>query len=259
MNEDIFSSLLKDRKQYYSKTEYPNHTDYNYGSNFKYQPHGSLSFSIINNDNVSVSPIFCEGKSYRINNKTFDFAPGTLRTSIIQSERQLSHVLPYFFATYVDIDGDATIDLVYNKDNQYWIVYTNIPAQFVEFCKDKTFQFQSIQWSVPDSPLYISKSDTGIGTHDTEITFTDFNGDGLPDLLKKSSECQVWLNKRDGFNTYISWNIPNDFGISRRYIPRNRDGNRTFSSITDLNADGLPDYLYKNTSGMGGRQTLYVI
>ncbi len=203
-----------------------------------------------------------------------DGSPGTainiynfstpFRTHLKACERYTLFDLNWFPSTsyvakYIDIDNDGCLDLVYRQSYNLWIVYPNIYNQFIKYSEDNSYQFQSQNWPFPrnNGHDYISSTYRYYFENSgTKSKVQDINGDGYPDFLiyrtRSYEPFRVWINNGNSFDEEIFWTTPNlgTFLTSDdNYNYTSSDGDswqthRLRSSITDLNADGLPDFLY---------------
>lgn len=142
---------------------------------------------------------------------------------------------------FVDINGDGLPDVVKRRD------CSDTSCSGVMLNTGYGWQNDSI-WLLPiDFAFTSSGADTG-------VRLIDLNGDGLLDLIKRqscsSSSCSgVLLNNGSGWAMDNgAWNISKDMAF---VSDQNNNGVR----ITDVNGDGLPDFIkreectYSNCSG----------
>ncbi len=133
-----------------------------------------------------------------------------------------------------DVTGDGRPDLLWNGE-----VYVNDGAGFIQ------------QWDQKISLSSITVAgQNGSSTTRTEVF--DFNGDGLPDQLSDFG-ASLWLNTGRGLAPSIPLAIQNPPGMSGIRASNggtHTDGSGlsdTYADFFDINGDGLPDRVYKNS------------
>ena len=159
-----------------------------------------------------------------------------------------------------DFNGDGLPDLiVFDQPNAVWRVYPN---------QGRGFSLTAIEFPAPQrrGGLNLPIRQVASTWDDLNVGFADFNGDGLPDLLRRIDtvyeglvypECgsfidsplrydcmEVFWNNGKGFDEEIGI-IPIPRGpIAQSYDPPG-GVSVTVRDIVDINGDGLPDYVYR--------------
>ncbi len=136
----------------------------------------------------------------------------------------------------VDMDGDGLPDRVVRKDFDHWCVWKNNGAGFD----------LSVQWTAPSLVWGLGRHNlTPYGQFDIQTIFSllaDLNGDGRPDFVAPGA---VSLNQDGGFDSSVSWSWdPSSPGFVQQVgnIGQSPPLSLSYSSILDVNGDGLPDH-----------------
>ncbi|MFA5167827.1 MAG: toxin TcdB middle/N-terminal domain-containing protein [Candidatus Omnitrophota bacterium] len=154
------------------------------------------------------------------------------------------------YADAVDINGDGLIDRVQKKsDNDKWIYYKNKGGSFAAG--------QNItNISVPDGvneKRWINASYQASGYSTTRAALIDLNGDGLIDRLVSKDTGPWYWQKNTGaaFADPVGINTitPADGSVAQTHIEYTYVYNaaNTYTSLVDMNGDGLPDRVMKGT------------
>jgi len=153
----------------------------------------------------------------------------------------------------IDMNGDGLPDrVVYDKTTPYdtWTVYYNTGT-------GSGFG-SSNDW--PNPSAWGSVNGNYVRNVDSNGSYTDvidMNGDGLPDRVvkDKTSPYDTWtvyLNNGSGFNPGMDWSNPSGNGpIEGNYIRNTHDWAGIYTDVIDMNGDGLPDRVVKNTATGG--------
>lgn len=157
----------------------------------------------------------------------------------------------------IDMNGDGLVDLVVT-DSSPWLVYLN---------NGRGFDASPVPYHIPGGghpPI----SDSGGAWQ--RFGLTDFNGDGLPDLLfyneaqppnattgmckissapgTKLHDCfLVAFNNGAGFDEYVVNEVPGGYGFSRD------DHKKYYRDLLDINGDGLPDLIERPLVQVGAQ------
>jgi RHS repeat-associated protein len=141
------------------------------------------------------------------------------------------------FVAMLDINGDGLPDHV-KKDG------TTIGYFKVRLNNGSGFAYDT-QWPALGDNWNLGNGDTAGGTF---IAMLDINGDGLPDHVEKRASMagyfNVRLNTGSGFGPLARWSASGDnwnLGNGDTY-------GGTFIAMLDLNGDGLPDHVEKNST-----------
>ena len=117
--------------------------------------------------------------------------------------------------SFVDMDGDGYVDMLWAEKNSYKIYFNDGTAHF-------------------DSPIVATNS-PDVSTTNDNVKFADFNGDGLLDVVYwEDASGSLWLNNgENGYEPPLNnLNFPAEYDLSSGYL-----------SLVDLNGDGLTDLL----------------
>ena len=95
---------------------------------------------------------------------------------------------------------------------------------------------KSTSWALPSDPTMLSNCGAGFQTY-----FSDVNGDGLTDVIYAcaGSASDVFLNNGSGFTKSTTWTLP----VDSTFAANCGGWNYVSYYFTDLNGDGLPDYV----------------
>jgi RHS repeat-associated protein len=151
--------------------------------------------------------------------------------SFSQDDTWSNSDFPYFSAEnnedlgsrIVDVDGDGLPDIIQSRNNSETVYINNGDS----FSQDAT-------WSNSDIPEFV---DDGV---DQGARFLDINGDGLQDIIKRSSgdDLEVYINKGESFEYSIQWSNNPTIPSFARF-----NGEDNGTRILDINSDGLPDII----------------
>ncbi|MDC7223335.1 MAG: SpvB/TcaC N-terminal domain-containing protein, partial [Spirochaetales bacterium] len=139
----------------------------------------------------------------------------------------------------LDINGDNLPDRIWkNNDMDYLAVALNNGSGFDS----------EENWGNPEGASWNLYAIDGSNDDESVITFIDMNADGLPDRVWKNNDMDymaVALNNGNGFESEADWGNPE--GASWNLYARDggNDDERVITLI-DMNADGLPDRVWKN-------------
>ncbi|MCD4739346.1 MAG: FG-GAP-like repeat-containing protein, partial [Anaerolineae bacterium] len=126
------------------------------------------------------------------------------------------------------------------------------PAQF-------DYQVLDSDWS--ERQTWGDTEGTGGGSYvrhvnsgnDTQVDMLDMNGDGLPDVVHREStstnngEVWVWLNTGSGWSERQTWGDTEGTG-GGSYVRHVNSGNDTQVDMLDMNGDGLPDVVHREST-----------
>ncbi len=141
----------------------------------------------------------------------------------------------------VDLNGDGLADIVYSN------LYYNFRASYLNTGNGWV---DAPQWQVP-SGLWFATS-----THDsTGSAIIDLNGDGLPDLVRRTESGISEYN----LGTGNGWGALNTHGGSGNlglpyHLVRNTPSNPAGADLVDLNGDGVIDMVWNLSGGDSGAQ-----
>jgi hypothetical protein len=174
------------------------------------------------------------GVNVYLNNKTNGWVSSPAYAPPSSVKYVTSPSLAGFVAT--DVNGDGLADIVGTFNNT-----GNVSDSFNQvFINNGPRGWSTGTWTLPSSVhLYIS------GSNPTPLSIVaDINGDGLPDILTQyGSPGQMYVYINNGVNGWTqdpNWTVP---GIAN---------NDLGSSIIDVNGDGLPDLVQRNTGYANG-------
>ncbi len=123
----------------------------------------------------------------------------------------------------IDVNGDGYPDLIKGKDaiRKTWI---NDGSRWIE----------TQDWILPGEAAFI------VSEKDQGVVFLDINADGLVDILRSDpSVKKAWINHGYGWQEDYSWQVPDEIDLTK-----------ISSSIADLDADGMFDFIYAPSSSV---------
>ena len=135
----------------------------------------------------------------------------------------------------IDMNGDGQPDDVFRVGTITYQVRLNTGSGF-----DPTIQ----NWGSGQNVALSSTGSSGSNTY-TRKNMIDINGDGLPDDVFRNGSVsyQVRLNTGSGFAARQFW------GTGQSSYLRYGKSNNTLKDLIDINGDGLPDDVYRYSSG----------
>ena len=182
-----------------------------------------------------------------------------------------------------DVNGDGLPDFIYSYENIYssdqrcgsgpWQSSCAKQPNYVYINNGHGWTYDPT-WQLPVDQNALSTTygsqpaQIVIDPSRTNVATTDVNGDGLPDFIYSyysytndqwcaSSQCgprgqqpnYVYINNGHGWTYDSSWKLPNDQSApnttySGQPLQISIDPSRTNVATTDVNGDGLPDFIY---------------
>ncbi len=137
-------------------------------------------------------------------------------------------------AQFVDLNGDGYLDCVYAFNN----------ARMTAINTHNGWRLET-NWTLPDNLTVVLENcpvNTNPGTR-----FVDVNGDGLPDFVISraiAGGLNTYLNTGRGWEQDTEWNLPQWLAVLYK---TQKGWWQTGTAFTDLNGDGLVDFLYAYT------------
>jgi YD repeat-containing protein len=143
------------------------------------------------------------------------------------------------FVSMLDMNGDGLPDYVEKRANtNFFGVTLNSGGEFP----------YSASWEARGDNWNLGNGDTSGGTF---VSMLDINGDGLPDHVQKKASMvgyfDVYLNTGSGFAPAVQWFAPGD----NWNLGNGTTSGETFIALLDINGDGLPDHVEKNSTMAG--------
>jgi hypothetical protein len=137
----------------------------------------------------------------------------------------------------VDMNGDGRADLVIaSAAAAEWEVYLNNGESFVDSDSAVAGGAVDLHYGTGDVLRAISRETKSGGVRRTSRDLFDFNGDGLPDLVKSDgTQYLIHLNNGQSFDPGIS--IASTYAIREVH----NESGQTLVDFIDVNGDGLPD------------------
>ena len=187
---------------------------------------------------------------------------------------------------FMDLNGDGVADVIHNSDVFYSRPF---PATMDVTARQPMSGFSAhsstnntgntdamaratepVQVTVMSGKghFYVKESvgsNAGTSTDCTEHTLADINGDGLPDMVYRNGT--VRLNTGYGFSQGRIWNNLDEIGVAVSAASGSGENFSVWSDavsaglgtthadnispvfLCDINGDGMPDMVYKNTNG----------
>jgi RHS repeat-associated protein len=152
----------------------------------------------------------------------------------------------------IDMNGDGLPDRIVWDNNYVWNPSDPQPSYWKVFLNNGSgFESTWIEWYNPSPSATVNGN--YIRSYDPNgwgclADLIDMNGDGLPDLVVKTIDnpWKIYFNNGRGFDPEVTWVDPDNFaGYIHSTVP-DSDWSGTFSSLMDLNGDGLPDRVIYN-------------
>ena len=148
----------------------------------------------------------------------------------------------YIYQDLRDMNGDGLTDLVIGSfTSTTWKVHLNRGNGFAATARQFDAPFGSIELAT--------------GAHADSHALLDFNGDGLPDIVKRTNSGSGPYSVVVYFNTGTSFEaIGKSVSIGGQWWPAGP--NVTTTDFMDINGDGLPDFVH--SCPLGGTGTVRV-
>lgn len=145
--------------------------------------------------------------------------------------------------SYVDINGDALLDLVYRGDAgiQYWK-------------NNGTTLIHTTSWTICANGSYAGPICNDNDNHNY-IYYPDINGDGLADLCYRSDALGIYCYYGTSEGSQNQWKFAFSTGICANGSQgfgkcETRDDNFPTIQFVDINGDGMSDLTYRGDYGM---------
>ena len=230
----------------FTYSKYNTSQSYFYGYKKVIDLNGDGFSDLVNSSFNSMYPIAGETVRYHLlmNNgdDTFIYSNGSADATVFPPLSILGPFSQKDIAV-IDLNGDGLPDFLYSKGNDYYYIWMNNG--------DGTFTYSNgtIDFNTAPFPRL---------DDDYNETIIDLNGDGLPDFVYSYSSFllthadqntyySIWMNNGDGTFTYSNGSVDYTAFPPIKLIIYDV-GKDDYSSIIDLNGDGLPDFVYSKYS-----------
>ena len=193
--------------------------------------------------------------------------PGSISNNGNTFNENIFYAPRHIESDFIDMNGDGLPDRVEKTDGSSLKVWKNNGNGFEAFpeiwlCPDGS---DKAGWLTEKSGFFLDEDADDILNiivlADTQTTYIDMNGDGLPDRVQKiaGGDFKIWFNNGHGFDDPVTWaavkgdhddyNLFDMWYYTDKNNPANWGPPILVASLIDMNGDGLPDRVLSNGNG----------